>query len=243
MTLLVAVLAATAAAWWPGRAVARVPVTLALSARPPRPKPAHHSAIVAVVLIAAGIGSLVLSNRNSAPLIVAGIVATILGTLLLGPLAIRLLARRGRPRPDRRAPGATRPRPLPGPLRGRTRRHHARPRHRRDGRHPRRGRGEEGSRRASQPLQPADPRVHRSTRDPEQIAIQTPAELDRMAPRVRQLAADLDDAAVVPLSNAILTARKVRHRRRPASPSHEVLVRKIDDPDNWRGRSFICAAP
>jgi putative ABC transport system permease protein len=53
MTVVVAVLAATAAAWWPGRAVARVPVTRALSARPPRPKPAHHSAIVAAVLIVA----------------------------------------------------------------------------------------------------------------------------------------------------------------------------------------------
>ena len=91
--VFVAILGATAAAWWPGRAVARVPVTLALSARPPRPKPAHHSAIVAAVLIAAGIGSLALSDRDSQPLIIAGIVATILGTLLLGPLAIRLFAR------------------------------------------------------------------------------------------------------------------------------------------------------
>jgi putative ABC transport system permease protein len=56
MVVLVAVLGAVAAAWWPGRAVARVPVMLALSARPPRPKPAHRSAILAVVLIAAGMG-------------------------------------------------------------------------------------------------------------------------------------------------------------------------------------------
>ena len=93
MVVLVAVLGATAAAWWPGRAVARVPVALALSARPPRPKPAHHSAILAALLIAAGIGSLVLSDRSREPLIIAGILATILGTLLLGPLAIRLFAR------------------------------------------------------------------------------------------------------------------------------------------------------
>ena len=93
LTGVVAILSATAAAWWPGRAVARVPVTRALSARPPRPKPAHHSAIVAAVLIVAGIGALVLSDRNTLPLIVAGILATILGTLLLGPLAIRLFAR------------------------------------------------------------------------------------------------------------------------------------------------------
>ncbi len=93
LTVLVAVLGATAAAWWPGRAAARVPVTVALSARPPRPKPAHRSAIVAAVLIAVGIGSLAFANRSSPPLIIAGILATILGTLLLGPLAIRLFAR------------------------------------------------------------------------------------------------------------------------------------------------------
>ena len=93
LVVFVAILGATAAAWWPGRAVARVPVTVALSARPPAPKPAHHSAIVAAVLIVAGIGSLVLSDRSNRPLIIAGVLATILGTLLLGPLAIRLLAR------------------------------------------------------------------------------------------------------------------------------------------------------
>ncbi|HEX2495298.1 MAG TPA: ABC transporter permease, partial [Gaiellaceae bacterium] len=91
--VLLAVVGATAAAWWPGRAVARVPVMLALSARPLRPKPAHRSAIVAAALIAAGIGSLAFSNRDRAPLIIAGLLAVILGTLLLGPLAIRIFAR------------------------------------------------------------------------------------------------------------------------------------------------------
>ena len=93
LVVLVAVIGATAAAWWPGRAVARVPVMLALSARPPRPKPAHRSAVVAAGLIAAGIGCLAFSNRSSSPLIIAGILATILGILLLGPLAIRIFAR------------------------------------------------------------------------------------------------------------------------------------------------------
>jgi putative ABC transport system permease protein len=37
--MLLAVATATAAAWWPARTVARVPVTQALSARPPRPRP------------------------------------------------------------------------------------------------------------------------------------------------------------------------------------------------------------
>jgi putative ABC transport system permease protein len=91
--VLLAIVGATAAAWWPGRAVARVPITLALSARPLRPKSAHRSAIVAAALIAAGIGSLAFSNRDRAPLIIAGLLAVILGTLLLGPLAIRIFAR------------------------------------------------------------------------------------------------------------------------------------------------------
>jgi putative ABC transport system permease protein len=92
-TVLAAIIGATAAAWWPGRAVARLPVVLALSGRPPRPRPARHSALAAVVLIAIGIGCLALSDRETEALIVAGIVATILGALLLGPLAIRVFSR------------------------------------------------------------------------------------------------------------------------------------------------------
>ncbi len=90
--VVLSVLGTTAAAWWPGRAVARLPVMLALSGRPPKPRPARGAAIAAAVLLAIGIGSLALSNRDRPPLIIAGIVATILGCLLLGPPAIRLLA-------------------------------------------------------------------------------------------------------------------------------------------------------
>jgi putative ABC transport system permease protein len=97
--VLLAVVGATAAAWWPGRTLARLPVTLALSGRPPKPRPAHRSAILAALLIAGGIGSLALSDRTNKPLIVAGILATILGTLLLGPLAIRIFARTARHAP------------------------------------------------------------------------------------------------------------------------------------------------
>jgi putative ABC transport system permease protein len=99
LVVLVAVLGATAAAWWPGRTVARVPVTIALSARPPRPKPTHRSTILATALVAAGIGSLAFAHRTSPPLIVAGILATLIGTLLLGPLAIRVLTRAAGPAP------------------------------------------------------------------------------------------------------------------------------------------------
>ena len=64
-----------------------------------------------------------------------------------------------------------------------------------------------------------------------------------MATRVRQLAADLDDAAVIPLHNA------VRRGVRPGVTSEgirvvstEVLTRKIDDPESgrWDGRGLIC---
>ena len=125
-----------------------LPVTLALSGRPPEPRPARHSAIAAAALIAVGIGCLALSDRDRPPLIVAGILATILGTLLLGPLAIRTLLRGGWARPDRAALGAARPRPLPGPFRGGARGGHTRPRHRGGGRRRRRGRGRRGGRRA-----------------------------------------------------------------------------------------------
>ncbi|MGH2931568.1 MAG: FtsX-like permease family protein [Gaiellaceae bacterium] len=86
---LLAIAGAILAAWWPGRTVARLPVLLALSGRPPKPRPARHSAIAAAALIAVGIGCLALSDRDSQPLIIAGLLATILGSLLLGPLAIR----------------------------------------------------------------------------------------------------------------------------------------------------------
>jgi putative ABC transport system permease protein len=92
MTVLLAGIAATAAAWWPGRTVARLPVMLALSGRPPKPRPARHAAIAAAALIAVGIASLALSNRDRPPLIIVGIVATILGCLLLGPPAIRIFS-------------------------------------------------------------------------------------------------------------------------------------------------------
>jgi putative ABC transport system permease protein len=86
---MLALIGACAAAWWPGLAIARLPAMVALSGRPPKPRPARHSAIAAAALIAVGIGCLALSNRDKPPLIVAGLLATILGSLLLCPLAIR----------------------------------------------------------------------------------------------------------------------------------------------------------
>jgi putative ABC transport system permease protein len=92
LTAVFAVLAATLAAWWPGRAAARLPVVLALSGRPAKPRPVRQAALAAFVLLATGVGSLTLSHQHRSVLIVVGIVATIGGTLLLGPPAIRLLS-------------------------------------------------------------------------------------------------------------------------------------------------------
>jgi putative ABC transport system permease protein len=93
LAVVLTVVGATVAAWWPGRTAARLPVVLALSGRPPSPRPARHSAIAGAALIAVGIACLALSSRERELLIIAGILATILGTLLLGPLAIRIFAR------------------------------------------------------------------------------------------------------------------------------------------------------
>ena len=242
LTVVAAVLAATAAAWWPGRAVARVPVMRALSARPPRPKPAHRSALVAAVLIVAGIGSLVVSNRDRMPLVVAGIVATILGSLFLGPLAIRLFARAAG-----RAPIAVRL-----ALRDLAR-YQARS-----------GAAlaaitlalgiaaaivilgaAEEKKAAGEPpnLSNRQIRVYTAaTVGPDIVGIRTPAQHERVAARVRQVAAALDDAAVIPLSNAYHPSESSQPEGDLRVLRTEVLVRKVADPESVPGSAaFICA--
>jgi putative ABC transport system permease protein len=95
--MLLAVLTAAAAAWWPARAMARVPITQALSSRPPRPPLARRSALAAVVLLAAGfvcLSSAVDVNRDhvSVLLLIPGTLAIAFGVLFVTPLAIRGLA-------------------------------------------------------------------------------------------------------------------------------------------------------
>jgi putative ABC transport system permease protein len=95
--MVLAVVTATAAAWWPARTVAHIPVTLALSARPPRPKPAHRSAVAAGILVAIGVVCLAVGidpGRDQANplLVITGIVAIVLAILLGSPLAIRVAA-------------------------------------------------------------------------------------------------------------------------------------------------------
>jgi putative ABC transport system permease protein len=101
--MLLAVLTATAAAWWPARAAARLPVALALSGRPPRPRPARRPAAAAGLMIVAGVGCLGLANQSRPPLIIAGALAMTLAIIFISPLAIRSLAA-----PGGRAPVAVR---------------------------------------------------------------------------------------------------------------------------------------
>jgi putative ABC transport system permease protein len=87
-----AVAMSTGAAWWPARAVSRLPVTAALAGRPAAPRPSHRPALIAVVLLAAGIGCLAAGEKTNPPLVVAGAVATALAILFAAPPAIGLLA-------------------------------------------------------------------------------------------------------------------------------------------------------
>ena len=243
--VLVTVLGATAAAWWPGHVVARIPVTLALSGRPPKPRATHHSTIVAAVLIAAGIGSLAVAGRDSEPLIVAGILATIVGTLLLGPLAIRLFARaagyapiaprlalRDLARYQARSGAALAAITL--------------------------GLGiatavvivaaaeEKQSAGEAPNLSNRQIRVYTgATHGAEVVAIQTPAELERMAERVRGLAAGLDDAVVIPLHNAYQPGAQPMANNGIRERLTQVFSRKIDDPNSqrWSRRAMNCFGP
>ncbi len=92
VAMLLAVATAVAAAWWPARSAARIPIVAALSARPARPRPAHRFAALGALLLLAGLGLIVESHQNRPPLIITGIVATTLGMLLLAPLGIAGLA-------------------------------------------------------------------------------------------------------------------------------------------------------
>jgi putative ABC transport system permease protein len=202
-TVLLAILGATAAAWWPGRAAARLPVVLAISGRPPKPRPARRSAIAAVALIAVGAGSLALSNRDRPPLIVAGIVATILGCLLLGPLAIRVfsglagrvsiaprLALRDLVRYQARSGAALAAVTLAFGIAASVVVVAS----------------AEAAQKASEPptLSDRQIRVYLGSGDARELTpVEAPAQLSRLAASVRQLAVQLDQATVTPLRKAV----------------------------------------
>lgn len=89
--MVAAVATATAAAWWPARIVARVPVTDALAQRPPVAAPVHRSAASALVLVACGGGVLATSRDNVVTGV--GVVLAVAGVLLLSPIVLHWLGR------------------------------------------------------------------------------------------------------------------------------------------------------
>jgi putative ABC transport system permease protein len=99
-----ALVASLGASWWPARTASRLPVMSAISARPPQPRPARHSALLGVVLLAAGIITLILAvnpDKDSAnfPMVLGGTIASTAGLVLLAPAAVRALALVGRRSP------------------------------------------------------------------------------------------------------------------------------------------------
>jgi putative ABC transport system permease protein len=97
LAMVLALVAATAAAWWPARTMARVPVTRALSGRPPEPLRTRRSIVLATLLVAGGVASLVAgidATRDEADpgLVIFGALAIPLGIALFSPLAIRAVA-------------------------------------------------------------------------------------------------------------------------------------------------------
>jgi putative ABC transport system permease protein len=92
--VVMAILTALLAAWWPARSAARMPVVAALSGRPEKPKQAHRFAVVGGLLLALGLLCLSFADLNGGNglLVVAGIVTTGVGVALIGPVGIALLA-------------------------------------------------------------------------------------------------------------------------------------------------------
>ena len=89
----------------PAKTMAAVPVVTALSDRPAPPKAVHRSALPGAIVFAAGVACLAFTGgftgrgtSTDALLLLVGLVATIVGIVLLAPLAISVLAAGAGPR-------------------------------------------------------------------------------------------------------------------------------------------------
>ena len=91
----------------PAKTMAAVPVVAALSGRPASPKAVHRSALPGVIVFAGGVACLAFTgglaavgpgNASHALLLLVGLVAVIVGILLLAPLSVSVLAAGAVPR-------------------------------------------------------------------------------------------------------------------------------------------------
>jgi putative ABC transport system permease protein len=98
--VVVAIATSVLASRRPAKTMAQVPVVAALSGRPAPPKAVHRSALPGVIVFAVGVvclataGGLAGASGNGGSLalrLVAGLVAVIIGIVLLAPLAISML--------------------------------------------------------------------------------------------------------------------------------------------------------
>src|SRR5439155_1152222 len=120
IAMALAVATAVAAAWRPARAAARVPAVAAMSGRPAGPAATRRLAVPACALLAAGLALLAASGGLAqlgvnggtlgwgaatayggldTLLLIGGLVATVLGVLLLTPLVVALPAALAAPAP------------------------------------------------------------------------------------------------------------------------------------------------
>lgn len=97
--LIAGVVVPVLAAWWPSRAMPRMSIVDAISARPPKPRRADASVLLALVFLAGGVVLTALSNQTKPLLLIGGMIAIVVGILLACPAAIRLLARTAQPAP------------------------------------------------------------------------------------------------------------------------------------------------
>ena len=85
LTFATTIGAATAAAWLPARASARVPIVQALARRPSPPPPAARSGALGVGLAVAGAVMLALFASSQPVFLILGTVCSVIGVLLLAP--------------------------------------------------------------------------------------------------------------------------------------------------------------
>jgi putative ABC transport system permease protein len=90
--MLLTLVTAVVAAWWPARAVTRISVVAALSGRPPRPQPAHRFAALGGIMLGIGLVLLAFADKRRVAFTIGGTVATPIGVIFLAPLAIQALA-------------------------------------------------------------------------------------------------------------------------------------------------------
>ena len=102
--IVLAIATSVLASLRPATTMARVPVVAALSGRPATPKAIHRSAAPGVMVFAGGVALLYFAGgptgqtQHAGLLLLAGLVAVIVGIFLLAPLAISVLAAGAGPR-------------------------------------------------------------------------------------------------------------------------------------------------